>query len=68
MHRFVIFSLSLSLGACAAAPRCPPPVVRTQSVCVGQQTVIRFRDFLDDTRGKQVCPPIYVVTGQMCGR
>lgn len=56
------------LGGCATARRCPPPVVRTESVCVGQQTVIRYRDFLDDVRDKQICPPIIVVTGQMCGR
>lgn len=58
----------LAFAGCAAAPRCPPPRIRTESVCVGQQTVIRLRDFLDDSRGKLVCPPIYVVTGQMCGR
>jgi hypothetical protein len=57
----------LVLTGCATV-RCPPPVIKTVSVCTGQQTVIRVTDFLDDKRGKKVCPPIYVVTGQLCGR
>jgi len=60
--------VSVLLAGCASRPVCPPQPVRTVSVCTGQQTVIRYRDFLDDTRGKQLCPPIYVVTGQLCGR
>lgn len=55
-------------SGCAHRLVCPPQPVRTESVCVGQQTVIRYRDFLDDVRGHTVCPPVYVVTGNLCGR
>lgn len=60
--------LALCLVGCAHAPQCPPQPVQTVSVCSGQQVVIRYRDFLGDTRGKHLCPPVYVVTGQLCGR
>lgn len=56
------------LSGCAHVPTCPPQPIRTVSVCTGQQVVVRYRDFLDDVRGKQLCPPVYVVTGQLCGR
>jgi hypothetical protein len=68
MQKLIALLAVLSMSACATAPRCPPQPIRTESVCVGQQTVIRYRDFLDDVRDKHVCPPVYVVTGQMCGR
>ena len=58
----------LTLAGCASVPSCPPQPIRTESVCVGQQTVIRYRDFLGDVHGKSLCPPIYVVTAQLCGR
>lgn len=63
---FVVFLLVLA--GCASVPPCPPQPVRTVSVCVGQQSVIRYVDFLGDVHGKKLCPPIYVVTGQLCGR
>jgi hypothetical protein len=59
--------LVVALAGCATV-HCPPPVIRTVSVCTGQQTVIRITDFLEDKRGGKICPPIYVLTGQLCGR
>ncbi len=67
MKIFVI-AFVLVLAACAHVPECPPQPINTVSVCVGQQTVIRYRDFLGDMHGKRLCPPIYVVTGNLCGR
>ena len=61
--------VALDMSGCASVPQCPPQEIRTVSVCTGQQSVIRYRDFLGTTAGKKkLCPPIYVVTAQLCGR
>jgi hypothetical protein len=64
----ILVAAVVLLAGCAHRPTCPPQQIRTESVCVGQQTIVRFRDFIEDPKAKHICPPIYVITAQMCGR
>ena len=67
--RKVFVLVALALTACASRPPLCVQEVRTESVCVGQQTVVRYRDFTNSTpAGDKICPPIYVITGNLCGR